>query len=156
MAFPATYFFGKLRYIREVYRLALAYPAGRWRRSANNGRGVKILRLYEDLGIKSVWLTPHIMEDMPNTTANLRERFSELLANYRGNEELHLRRKICLITLSRNRWNGMSCCHWARMATTCWWKFLISVLRWDWAISCFTSRPKVIIQPSPILNGMSI
>ena len=28
---------------------------------------LEILRLYEELGIKSVWLTPHIMEDMPNT-----------------------------------------------------------------------------------------
>ncbi len=32
---------------------------------------LEILRLYEELGIKSVWLTPHIMEDMPNTTLHL-------------------------------------------------------------------------------------
>ena len=49
-----------------------------------------ILRRYETLGVKSVWLTPHIMEDMPNTTARLRERFDELKSQYRGAVELHL------------------------------------------------------------------
>ena len=39
---------------------------------------LEILRLYEELGVKAVWLTPHIMEDIPNTTAHLRERFAEL------------------------------------------------------------------------------
>lgn len=27
-----------------------------------------ILQQYEVLGVKAVWLTPHIMEDIPNTT----------------------------------------------------------------------------------------
>lgn len=35
----------------------------------------RILSLYEELGVKEVWLTPHIMEDMPNTTASLKARF---------------------------------------------------------------------------------
>lgn len=49
-----------------------------------------ILSQYEQLGIKKVWLTPHIMEDIPNTTANLRERFDELKTAYQGNIELNL------------------------------------------------------------------
>ena len=51
---------------------------------------LEILRLYEELGVKTVWLTPHIMEDMPNTTAHLRERFAELQAAYTGPITLHL------------------------------------------------------------------
>ena len=51
---------------------------------------LEILRLYEELGVKSVWLTPHVMEDTPNTTAHLRERFTELQAAYTGPITLHL------------------------------------------------------------------
>ena len=54
------------------------------------GESLEILRLYEKLGVRSVWLTPHIMEDIPNTTAHLRERFAELQASYSGSVELHL------------------------------------------------------------------
>ena len=54
------------------------------------GESLEILRLYEELGVRSVWLTPHIMEDIPNTTAHLRERFAELQASYSGSVELHL------------------------------------------------------------------
>lgn len=51
---------------------------------------LEILRMYAELGVKSVWFTPHIMEDIPNTTAHLRERFAELQASYSGSVELHL------------------------------------------------------------------
>lgn len=51
---------------------------------------LQILAEYERLGIKNVWLTPHIMEDIPNTTAHLRERFVDLQAAYNGNVKLHL------------------------------------------------------------------
>lgn len=54
------------------------------------GESLEILRLYEKMGVRSVWLTPHIMEDIPNTTAHLRERFAELQASYSGSVELHL------------------------------------------------------------------
>lgn len=40
--------------------------------------------------MKEVWPTPHIMEDIPNTTAHLRERFRELQDAYKGNVILHL------------------------------------------------------------------
>ncbi len=65
-----------------------------------------ILRLYEGLGIKSVWLTPHIMEDMPNTTVQLRERFAELQAAYTGNVELHLAAEYMLDSLFEKRFNN--------------------------------------------------
>ena len=49
-----------------------------------------ILDRYERLGMKKVWLTPHIMEDVPNKTEDLKGRFDELCANYKGNLKLHL------------------------------------------------------------------
>lgn len=49
-----------------------------------------ILKQYEALGVKAVWLTPHIMEDIPNTTTRLKERFAELQQAYSGPVVLHL------------------------------------------------------------------
>ena len=37
-----------------------------------------------------MWCTPHIMEDIPNTTADLRARFAELQEAYKGSIKLHL------------------------------------------------------------------
>lgn len=51
---------------------------------------VEILNQYEEAGIKEVWLTPHIMEDLPNTTESLRQRFKDLQETYKGNVTLHL------------------------------------------------------------------
>ena len=48
------------------------------------------LVLYEQAGIKEVWLTPHIMEDIPNRTSALRERFVDLTLAYTGPIRLHL------------------------------------------------------------------
>ena len=41
-------------------------------------KSLEILSAYETMGIREVWLTPHIMEDVPNTTAMLQTRFKEL------------------------------------------------------------------------------
>lgn len=49
-----------------------------------------ILAQYEAWGVSDVWLTPHIMEDIPNTTSHLRQRFEELKAEYTGAVTLHL------------------------------------------------------------------
>lgn len=62
-----------------------------------------ILSLYESLGVRSVWLTPHIMEDIPNETAFLRRRFSELKAAYSGPIELHLAAENMLDNLFEDR-----------------------------------------------------
>lgn len=62
-----------------------------------------ILSDYEDAGIKEVWLTPHIMEDVPNTTEKLRERFRELSENYKGGVTLHLAAENMLDNLFKER-----------------------------------------------------
>lgn len=49
-----------------------------------------ILDDYDKAGVTNVWLTPHIMEDIPNTTDKLKTRFDELVAAYTGNVTLHL------------------------------------------------------------------
>jgi tyrosine-protein phosphatase YwqE len=49
-----------------------------------------VLAYYEKIGIKEVWLTPHIMEDMPNAIKELRERYEELQEAYRGTVKLNL------------------------------------------------------------------
>lgn len=51
---------------------------------------LKILGEYEKMGISEVWLTPHIMEDVPNTTSALKERHEDLLTTYKGNIILRL------------------------------------------------------------------
>ena len=51
---------------------------------------LRILATYEAAGIKTLWLTPHIMEDIPNTPQKLEARFLELKAAYTGSIELHL------------------------------------------------------------------
>lgn len=49
-----------------------------------------ILSMYEQMGVKKVWLTPHIMEDCPNTPEKLKSRFDELKSAYQGNIILFL------------------------------------------------------------------
>lgn len=64
---------------------------------------LEILALYERLGIRAVWLTPHVMEDIPNTTAHLKERFEELQVAYKGSVQLHLAAEYMLDNLFRAR-----------------------------------------------------
>ena len=51
---------------------------------------LRILAAYEEIGIKGLWLTPHIMEDIPNTPEKLQVRFAELRGAYKGNIALNL------------------------------------------------------------------
>lgn len=64
---------------------------------------LQILAEYERLGIREVWLTPHIMEDMPNTTTHLRECYAELQAAYSGRIKLHLASENMLDNLFEER-----------------------------------------------------
>lgn len=64
---------------------------------------LQILAEYERLGIKEVWLTPHIMEDIPNTTCHLRNRFAELQVAYGGHVTLHLAAENMLDKLFEER-----------------------------------------------------
>jgi len=51
---------------------------------------LQILSYYETLGIREVWCTPHVMEDVPNSTASLKSRFEALQKAYHGPVILHL------------------------------------------------------------------
>ena len=67
---------------------------------------LEILHGYEALGMKTVWLTPHIMEDMPNTPESLKRKFEELRTAYSGQIELHLAAEHMLDNLFDERLNG--------------------------------------------------
>lgn len=64
---------------------------------------LEILRQYEQLGIREVWFTPHIMEDIPNTTVGLRNRFEQFQKRYTGNICLHLAAEYMLDNLFKER-----------------------------------------------------
>lgn len=64
---------------------------------------LKTLALYEELGVKEVWLTPHIMEDCANTTQRLRDRYGELLKEYKGGIAVHLASENMLDALFEER-----------------------------------------------------
>jgi len=66
---------------------------------------LQILAEYERLGVKEVWLTPHIMEDIPNTTEKLRDRFTELRTAYQGSVALNLASENMLDNLFEERLN---------------------------------------------------
>lgn len=44
-------------------------------------KSLEMLCLYEGAGMRDVWLTPHIMEDVPNETTHLRQVFAEFQNN---------------------------------------------------------------------------
>lgn len=67
---------------------------------------LKALELYEKAGIGEVWLTPHIMEDIPNSTEGLRKRFAELQAAYNGPLSLHLASENMMDSLFAERLDG--------------------------------------------------
>lgn len=64
---------------------------------------LKILARYEELGIREVWLTPHVMEDIPNETKELKERFEELSKAYQGTIQLHLAAEYMMDNLFEER-----------------------------------------------------
>lgn len=64
---------------------------------------LQILSFYEKLEVKEIWLTPHVMEDIPNTTASLKVCFEKLKATYRGNIALHLSAENMLDNLFEER-----------------------------------------------------
>lgn len=62
-----------------------------------------ILSLYESLGIRTVWCTPHIMEDIQNTSEDLKSRFAALCREYHGPIELHLSAEYMMDSLFETR-----------------------------------------------------
>lgn len=57
----------------------------------------------ERAGFEAVWLTPYVMEDMPNTTSGLQQVFEQLSAAYPGSMQLHLSAEYMLDTLFEER-----------------------------------------------------
>lgn len=64
---------------------------------------LKVLEYDETVGVSDVWCTPHIMEDVPNTTEGLRQRFAELQQAYTGPIRLHLAAEYMLDNLFEER-----------------------------------------------------
>lgn len=64
---------------------------------------LEVLKRYEDIGIVEVWCTPHVMEDIPNTTEELRNRFAELEKAYTGPIQLHLAAEYMMDELFESR-----------------------------------------------------
>lgn len=64
---------------------------------------LNILKRYEEYGISDVWLTPHIQEYMPNTTTELKERYTELCKAYNGDIRLHLAAEYMIDPLLEER-----------------------------------------------------
>lgn len=62
-----------------------------------------VLAYEESLGVKEVWCTPHIMEDVPNTTESLKAKFEELSNLYKGPIKLHLAAEYMLDTVFEQR-----------------------------------------------------
>lgn len=62
-----------------------------------------ILHEMERVGVSKVWLTPHIMEDIPNKTSDLQFRFRELETRYPGTIELALAAEYMLDNLFQER-----------------------------------------------------
>lgn len=67
------------------------------------GEALETLALYEALGVETVWLTPHVMEDAPVPTERLKERFRELQDAYKGTIRLHLAAEYMLDNLFERR-----------------------------------------------------
>lgn len=65
-----------------------------------------VLSFEETLGVTDVWCTPHIMEDTPNETAALRQRFEELRNAYDGKVVLHLAAEYMLDNLFDERFRA--------------------------------------------------
>ena len=65
---------------------------------------LEALRVMEDAGVADVWLTPHIMEDVPNTVEGLKKRFNEFSAEYNGGVRLHLAAENMMDGIFTERW----------------------------------------------------
>ena len=64
---------------------------------------LSILSWLEQQGLAELWFTPHVMEDVPNTTAGLEERFAQLKARYQGGIRLNLAAEYLMDNLFRER-----------------------------------------------------
>ncbi len=64
---------------------------------------LEALSRYESLGVSEVWLTPHVMEDVPSTTEALRDCFAELRNAYKRPLRLYLAAEYMMDNLFERR-----------------------------------------------------
>lgn len=64
-----------------------------------------ILNLWEKVGVRDVWLTPHIMDDIPNEPKELEIKFDNLKSEYVGSIQLHLAAENMIDNLFLQRLN---------------------------------------------------
>lgn len=64
---------------------------------------IKVLEEYERLGFRKVWLTPHVMEEYPNKTSDLKNRFEDLRSQWKGKVEISLASENMLDTIFEER-----------------------------------------------------
>lgn len=64
---------------------------------------LRALKTFEEAGLRELWLTPHIMEDVPNTPEHLRDVFASLSEAYTGPIKLHLAAENMLDSLFEKR-----------------------------------------------------
>ena len=64
---------------------------------------LSILSYLEGQGVSEVWLTPHVMEDVPNSTEAIRTRFEELRFVYKGGIRLQLAAEYMIDNLFEDR-----------------------------------------------------
>lgn len=64
---------------------------------------LEVLRHFDEKGVDTLWLTPHIMEDYPNSTEKLRSRFEELKNAWDGKLKLRLGSENMLDSLFEER-----------------------------------------------------
>lgn len=64
---------------------------------------LKALAFMEKMGVRHLWLTPHVMEDCPNETDMLKKKFEELKLEYNGSINLHLASENMIDSLFEDR-----------------------------------------------------
>ncbi len=62
-----------------------------------------VLRYMEQAGVRKVWLTPHVMEDFPNSPAVLKDLFGQLEKKWKGNVEIELAAENMMDSLFEER-----------------------------------------------------
>lgn len=74
---------------------------------ASMEKSLDILRRYSELGVSAVWLTPHVMEDVPNRTQALKQSYEDFLSRAKAElkefPELHLSSENMLDDLFEKR-----------------------------------------------------
>ena len=64
---------------------------------------LELLGIMEAAGVKTVWCTPHVMEDIPNKTDFLRTHFEKLKSLYKGDIQLNLAAEYMIDSLFQER-----------------------------------------------------